>query len=382
MTASTGNITKEPRRLRALLISSGIAVLIVAGIAGATASLHIKASAKPEVAALPAIPVVTQQIVLQSQYEITETFTGRVEAAREATLAFERQGLIVAVLVDEGDAAVTGQVLAKLDTQILSAKRRGLVAERTQREADLKLARLTTKRQSALHRKGHASAQRFDEARLSVQSLEAAIANVESAIAAVDIDIEKSVLRAPFDGHIANRLRDEGEVAVPSTPVLSLLESGLARVRIGLPPRVAMGLEPGQSANVTVNGRVFSARLKALRRDLSLATRTVPAIFEIEITSRIPYGELASFFASRQLDARGAWVPVGALSEGPKGLWSISTVVSSDEGTRTGKEVVEVLHVESSQAFVRGSFVDGAQIVTTGLNRIAPGQVVTIRQVN
>jgi hypothetical protein len=41
-----------------------------------------------------------------------------------------------------------------------------------------------------------------------------------------------------------------------------------------------------------------------------------------------------------------------------------------------------VLHVESSQAFVRGSFVDGAQIVTTGLNRIAPGQVVTIRQVN
>lgn len=397
MTESSGNSpqnsqkpTETARKLIPHLIRASVAILIVAGIGGATATLHFKASAKPEVAALPAIPVVTRQIEIRTQYAVSETFTGRLEAAREATLAFERQGLIVGVLVDEGDRVTAGQVLARLDTKPLAVKRRGLIAERRQREADLKLARLTTKRQAQLHRKGHASAQRFDEARLSVQSLEAAIANVDSTIAAVDIDIAKSVLRAPFDGRIANRMNDEGDVVSPAAPVLSLLDSGKARVRIGLPPRVAATLTRGQPARLTINGQALAARLKALRPDLSTATRTVPAIFEIDIGAqtpdgiggRVPYGELARFTSSRHLNARGAWVPLGALSEGPKGLWSISTIIKTDGSSRTAKEVVELLHVEDGRAFVRGSFADRAEIVINGLNRIAPGQIVSTRQAN
>lgn len=364
--------------LRPVLINAVVAGLLVAGIVGGTMALHVKASTKPEVAPLPALPVAVHRISIQDSYTVEETFSGRLEPAREAALSFERQGLILAIRVDEGDDVVEGQVLAELDTAPLAAARRGLVAERRQREAELKLARLTTNRQAALHRKGHASAQRYDEARLSVQALNAAIARVDSAIAAIDIDLAKSVLRAPFDGRIAERRNDEGDIASPVAPTLTLMEADTALVRIGLPPAVAAKLTPGETTQLTIGGQPVSGRLKALRPDLSPSTRTVSSLFEVEKNDRTPYGEIVRFFVSREITARGAWIPVSALTEGLKGLWSISTLVTEDAISRAGMEAVEVLHVDRDRVYVRGSFADGVQIVANGLNRIAPGQTVAV----
>jgi hypothetical protein len=84
----------------------------------------------------------------------------------------------------------------------------------------------------------------------------------------------------------------------------------------------------------------------------------------------------------REVQERGFWAPMTALSEGRRGLWSVYAAVKDEaSGTLTVKpRPVEVLHVEAGRAFVRGGARQGDRIITSGINRIAPGQSVRITE--
>ena len=84
-------------------------------------------------------------------------------------------------------------VVAELDSARLKANRQELVARKSELQARRRLAMATMQRQSQLKNQGWSPKQRFDEARFSVQELDAGIARVDAQITALDIDIEKSV---------------------------------------------------------------------------------------------------------------------------------------------------------------------------------------------
>ncbi len=76
--------------------------------------------------------------------------------------------------------------------------------------------------------------------------------------------------------------------------------------------------------------------------------------------------------------SRGAWLPLSALTEGAKGLWTVLTVVEREDGPLIAREAVEVLHVEHGRAFVRGNLAKESRVVVNGTNRIIPGQRVAL----
>ena len=356
-----------------------VAVLFLGLAGGGIAALHLRAESQVAAGVRPPIPVSTETVAMESAYRIVDRFVGRLEPARETSLGFERPGLIMEMLVEEGDRVESGQLLAHLDVEPLEAQRAQLVAERDERVADLQLARLTSERQQRLHREGHASAQRYDEARLAVEALGAAIVRIEAAIRGIDIDIEKSFLRAPFSGRIAERLLDEGRVVDAGTPLFRLLESDQPQARIGLSPEVATRLAVGEEVTLESGSWKQSAWLLALRPDLVSGTRTVPALFALGAVNTLPFGEVVELAVPREVAADGAWVPLSALSEGPKGLWQILTVIESDSGDlQVGREAVDILHVAGSRAYVRGTLADGMRIVVSGSNRVVPGEPVVL----
>lgn len=364
------------RESRSTRVLSGVA--IVGLIATGTVALHARAAFDDPRAATPPLPVLTTEVRLEPGYTLVDRFAGRLEPARETSAAFERAGLLTEVLVDEGDRVAAEQIIAKLDVEPLLARRDGLVAEKKRREAELELARLTAKRQKTLARKGHSSQQRYDEARLGATALEATIAEIDASIRQLDIDIDKSEVRAPFAGVVTDRFSDEGRVVDAGIAVVHLIEADAAQVRIGLSPTAASNLSLGQSVQLTGGGIAMTARVVALRPDLATGTRTVPVLFALDRVPPLPYGEIVELAVPRRTDQTGAWLPLTALVEGPKGLWVVTTVLDSDAGPVTGREAVEVLHVERGQAFVRGTLADGQRVVAGGGNRTVPGQRVAL----
>jgi len=375
---STSQSISRKSAIWRILLQSTTALGFLGLMAGGVAMLHMRANAEVQPAANPPVTVAAQTISLSRGYTIVERFAGRLEPVRQTQLAFERAGLVSRVLYDEGDAIAKGAIVARLDTSKLSAERDMLVAQRKELTARLALAEATLKRQKELNTKGWRSAQNYDEARFSYQEIAAAISRMDASIASIDVDIGKSVLKAPFAGQIAARSIDEGAVVSSGTPVVDLLETGNRQVRIGVSVEAARALRTGETYRLSATGQEFDGRLVSKRPDLQTGTRTATVLLEAIGGEEVPFGEIVELMLERPVTAKGVWLPISALSEGRKGLWSVLTVVQRDGESSVVREAVEVLHVDDDRAYVRGTIGSGAQIVTNGTNRVIPGQRVAL----
>lgn len=357
-----------------------IALLIAAVFVLGTSALHLRSNA--DAAQGPARPLTVETITaeFQDSYTIKRRFAGRVEAERQTRMAFERPGLVTAVLVEEGEAVRSGQAIAIMDTDALSAQRAQLEADRARLAAQLELARLTTERQKALSEDGFASVQRFDDARLSVAALEASVTSLDAAIQQIDINLGKSILKAPFDGIVATRLIDEGAVIDAGMAVVDVLGTERAQARIGLPPDVASSLSPGERYSISYKDQAFDAFLSTRRADLETQTQTMAATFTLDGADKVPFQEVVHFVHTTKVSANGVWLPLSALIEGEKGLWSVYTVSSDAADRRVVRESVEIVHLESGQAYVRGTLRSDAQVLLSGSNRVVPGQRVALAE--
>ncbi|MTI43969.1 RND family efflux transporter MFP subunit [Roseibium hamelinense] len=366
---------------------SATTFLLTVGVAAAAvflgvSTIQMRAQEKPEVVAAPLVEVEAILPSAEQGYEITRTFVGRLEPARRTDLGFELAGAVREILADEGDRVAKGDVIARLDTRSLKAERKRQIASRQATESDLELAKLTFDRRRSLRDAGHVSAEVLDQARLALSRLEAALAQTNATIEAIDINLDKSVLTAPFEGQIAERLLDEGAIVAPGAPVLRILESARPTVRIGLAPEIVDKLDPEKRYDITLSGRQFHASLAGLRPDLETRTRTVETLFELEQSDAVPsFGRLAELSLTERVEAQGFWIPISALSEGPRGLWTVLTLVragATENISLVAREAVEVLHANEDMAFVRGTLRENTPIVAGGIHRVVPGQSVRL----
>lgn len=367
------------RKLGGRAAAAVAAAAILAAAAGGVAALHMRAAAQAPVKANPPLAVRTMALQRQAHYITEQRFAGRIEAARETRLAFERRGLVERVLFDEGDAVTAAAAVAELDQSKLKAERKRLSANKRELEARLALAERTLERQSTLSRQGWQSQQRFDEARFSVDELNAAIEKVAAQIEAVEIDLRKSVLRAPFAGTLTARHVDEGAVVEAGAPVLDLAETSRIQARIGVTAAVARELTSGESYLLAVGAREMRGKLIAKRPDIQTGTRTVTALFALDDPGA-PLGEVIELIRNRTIEQPGAWLPLTALVEDRRGLWSVYRVRANGEAHAVDRRSVEIVHSREGQAFVRGMFDDGEEIVRDGTNRVVPGQRVIVSE--
>ena len=373
-------------------------------------------------------PVQTAVVSWEDGYVRSRTYVGRVEAHRESEVAFEVGGTVDAVLVDEGDAVSAGATMARLDTdrrtaardaaaarlasaearlaELVAGPRREVVAAASadveRLKADLELARIVEARQEKIFRGSAGTRQSFDNARLGaeaamaalqasqsrltelnngtrkeeVDAQRAAVAQARAELAAADSDIAKSALTAPFAGRVAGRMADEGEVVAAGAAAFVLMETGRMEVRVGVGPAVAERLAPGDAVTARVRGRDLPARVRSLRPDRNGATRSVPVLLSLE-SDGLFAGDLAEVSFERSVDEANFAVPVAALVEGVRGLWTVFVVANRDHRTVADPRSVQIVHVDGDRVRVTGPLEEGERIVSAGVHRVVAGQEVT-----
>lgn len=321
----------------------------------------------------PVVAVETLTAAPAPGYAVRRRFTGIVRSRRTSELGFERGGLVTRVHVDEGDRVAPGQPLAELDTAQLRVRRRELAAQLREVEAQVELSQVTARRITELADQEFTSQQSRDEAALGLRSTEAAADRLRAALAALDLGLRKSRLSAPFGGTIARRLVDEGEVVAAGRPILRYLEAAGAEAAVGLPIDVAGELHGGSQHRLRIGDQQLDAELTALTDDVDPATRTRTAVFALPEDATVTDGQVVQLELVREIEAPGFWLPLGALTEGLRGLWTSYTI---DADGRARRETVEVLHSDGDRAFVRGTLEPGERVIASGLHKVVPGQRV------
>lgn len=255
---------------------------------------------------------------------------GRVEPEREAVkLAFEGQGRIVEILVDEGSAVTAGQVLARLDNRLAHARvaaaeaalaqatARHALAQRGPRAEDVTAARAEADAAaaSAAHRtseqarseqlgragavadaiveadsaaarvaNAHASAAsaRFQSLARGtraeqIQEAAAAVALARAEVDAAKVALDQMTLRAPHDGVILRRTAEVGTIVTQMAPVavVTLADLRQLQIRAEIDEADVASVAVGQRAYATADAfgdRKLAVRIIKVTRELGRKT--------------------------------------------------------------------------------------------------------------
>jgi len=330
----------------------------------------------PTAAPIP-ISVETINVSLEEAFTAEEKFTGIITPRRSSQLGFPNGGRIADLRADIGDKVTTGQTLAVLDTRSLRAQLEAAKASISEAEASYTLAESTVDRQIALLERGHVSTQRVDEARAQANTALARIRAASANADALRVQIDLARIQAPFDGTITSRMADEGAIAGPGQPVFELLETGSLEARLGLTADIAARLEVGEVYELSSDQGPVLASLRSVTGVIDANNRTVTTLFDIVNADSAPAGSVVRLAMEQDIDESGLWLPVSALTESDRGLWSVYIARRAGGGWTAEPGIVEIVHQSGERVYVRGAIRDGDRVIVDGLQRITPGQPVT-----
>lgn len=307
---------------------------------------------------------------------------GKVESLNEAVVSFENNGLLLSVLVNEGDYVSAGQTLAQLDTDRLQAQLGALNASLARAEADERLAILLEKRIESLISQKLESPQRLDQARESTKASTAVVNEIKARITQGNIDIDNATLKAPFSGWIMSRLVDVGTTINYAQPIFRIQQADLYEIRFGLANQDVTSLTVGQTYSLQHGDATHNAKLRAVGSTRNNMTRTVDVLFRLKNTNGhlVRPGDLMSLSLEQQVTEAGYWVPITALSASVRGMWSLLTVQNVGDNQILTPKIVEVLFSEGKGAYVRGALTLSDYIVIEGAHRFVPRQIVTAKE--
>lgn len=179
---------------------------------------------KQKEAAFSQTPVSVKVKEVQSiQVNSNIVFTGRIEAAKKATLSTRLMGTIETINVKVGDKVRKGQVLFTISKKDLLAKKTQLLAQKKQANALLSNLNKDKQRTEALFVKKSATQKQLDDITTSYSAAEAQLAVTDAGIAEINSNIAYAIVKAPFDGEVSNKAADEGSLSAPGVPIVSLV---------------------------------------------------------------------------------------------------------------------------------------------------------------
>lgn len=350
-------------------------LLLVSAFVVLQSGCSSRTSAEREVVYQP----VTRAVVHQQPYfSVTRSFTGVVEPAQAANVAFEFGGTLQAVMVDEGDRVAQGQLLARLETSLLDVERRQLEAQLKEAHANLRLTLENLKRQASLEADGHASRQRRDELTASRDAFTAVINQLEAALDGNRIRQNKSHLHAPFAGVISERFLEQGSAAASGQSVLRILEVGRLEAHVGVPPELAVAVAKGDVVQLRVADEPMTGEVVAVGAELKQRSHAVMIRIALPAAA-VPAGSVVQLLLEDRIEDAGFVVPESALTASMRGLWRVYVLAAAQNDLyRIEARDLQLRYSSESQAYVTDGLRDGEWIVADGVHKFVPGQLVRL----
>jgi len=277
------------------------------------------------------VPVVSRSV------QRTVDSVGSLFPFEEVTVGSEVEGRVAQVFVDVGDAVALGRALVKIvpvelgltleqeraaldqikvrltapgGTAILKDPKEAAEVQRA--EADRTDAEQKYLRAKDLFAQGLISRGAFDEAEArfngaragydmavqNVLTLRAQAAQRTASVALAGKKLSDTVIRAPFEGHVKDRMVSPGQYVKVQTPVMVIVDTNRLRARLKVPEKMAGWVAVGQPVKVQVEAypeRAFQGAVSRMNPSVDPQTRS----FDVEALLENRDGVLKPGFFAR-----------------------------------------------------------------------------------
>jgi len=353
-------------------VSTSISILLV--LIGLLPSLSI-AENKGKKQRPPANVVVSK--VTKGTIAPEEEFIGTIYYIEVSDLSAEVSGSVQRITFEEGQRTKKGKLLVKLDSNLLEMKLKAKVALYEQILSDIERARNNFERIRNLYKKKIVSEQDYDDQWFQVKGLEKKSNALKAEVEHLEIELKKTLIKAPFNGVVIKKHVARGEWLSPGKAVATIARDDAVDLIVEVPEKIIQYLKPGMAVNATATGKRIKGKISAIIPRGDIKTRTFPikiriknstSLLEgIEARVRLPVGEkIRTFF-----------VPRDALLT-KFGKTEVVAVVDS-------KAVIiptKVVGYKGMKAGINARMVsEGMNVVVKGNERLVNGQAVNIIKV-
>jgi HlyD family secretion protein len=276
-------------------------------------------------------------IARKGDFPLQAEATGHLAAWRRAEVSAETGGAVTARLVQEGAHVQKGELLFRLDdrdekieleeaqTAVLEARAGHASRLRSTREvlgepdtSGIAEARKKLKEAKRAYEKGYLSKEELQAARerlrnqqvlsgqrrAEVQAATSGLAQAKQRVERAKLALQRTRVRAPFGGRVADVKAETGQRASPGQAMLTLLDTRPMKVEVDVLEEVFTRVEEGAPAVVTVpalGGQTFRGEVRMINPTLNLRQGTG------RVTVAVPHsgGELTpGLFAEVELETK------------------------------------------------------------------------------
>ena len=276
---------------------------------------------------------------------------GTLSAYEEVTLAAQVAGQMEKFPADLGDRAPAGQELALIDTTSYEALAQLAAANLAKAVAAATNAARNLNRVRDLQRDQISSASEFDKAMADADSAAAEVKAAAASEAIARLNLDRSRVKAPFDGAVAQRLSSVGGYVAIGAPILKFVKTDPLRLRLDVPERASSGVKVGQIVRVTVEGdtNVYSGKLARVAPALRDSDRMLAVEADVPAQGSLRPGMFAK--ANIVVNEREAVIsiPTNALTvfAGLEKVVTVKDAKASERVVTTGRQNSNYVEVVS-----------------------------------
>ncbi len=311
------------------------------------------------------IPV--EGMVLKAESFDTKILTtGTIMANEEVELRSEISGKIVRIYFSEGSRVQKGDLLIKINDAELQAQLQK--AQFRKKLAEDKLAR--TRRQLEIEA---VSQETYDN---DLNELNV----IKSELNLIRAQIDKTEIRAPFNGYIGLKFVSEGSYISPSTKIATLVSKNPVKIDFSIPERYAGKVQTGDKIYFKPQGREekLQGEIYAIEPKVDTETRTLQlrGIYENKTGEILP-GAFVEVELVLETSNRALLIPTEALVPEIAG----QSVFLYKKGKAVSKRVETGQRTERRIQITEG-LQAGDTLITTGILQLRQAAGVSITEFN
>lgn len=297
---------------------------------------------------------------------------GTLAPVEGATLSADADGIVSRIVVDSGTAVKAGDLLLELDATVEQAQMAAA-------EAQADLARLNFERAKDLWAQKSNSKSDYD---LAEATLKQSVANT----AALQAQIAKKQVRAPFDGRVGIRLVNVGQFVPRGKDMLPLQKLDPIYVNFNVPQQQLADLAIGQKVAVSIDafaGRPFEGGISAINSAVDPSTRNISVQAKLaNPEEKLRAGMFAQVEVELPAGAPRIAVPATAINYAPYGnsVFVVEKMKGPDGAEYVGvrQQFVKLGDTRGDLITIEEGVKPGEQIVSAGVFKLRNGMAVQV----
>ena len=314
-------------------------------------------------------PLVTAFNIKDTLFNHYIELQGSLQTKQNMVLTPEYAGILSQIFVKEGQYVSKGQALAKIDDG-------GLSQQVAQLEIQTQLAKTTFERQERLWNQKIGSEIQYLQAKTSYEAQQKSVDQLKSTL-------QKTVITAPFSGHIDEIITEKGSVVSPGvSQVLRIVNLNNMYVEVAVPERYISSVKKGTDVliDIPVLGKSYKAKVKQTSSFINPTNRTYNIDISVPNKEKLIKPNLTARLKINDYQSEKAiLIPQNLISENAEGVQYVYTIEKNSKNeTVAVQKIIETGKTQNSSIEVLKGISSGDRLIQEGARSVKNEQPIQV----